>query len=192
MSTETTDAAAQPTLSDLQAKYEAMEDRLADLEARAEEEDGPPKMTVIAIHGTLDMAYPTLILSSMAAAFDWDVTVFASFWALDLLHEEKSKNLKMSAVGNPALGVPSLLGVMPGMNTVATRMMKKKIDDVGTESVEELIGRALDNGVRFLACQMTAELMGYEEDDFIEGVETGVGAATALLDMEDSDIQLVI
>ncbi|MDX1746688.1 MAG: DsrE/DsrF/DrsH-like family protein [Halobacteriales archaeon] len=192
MSTETTDTAAQYSLADLQAQYEDMEDRLAAVETLVDDADDPPKMTVIAINGTLDMAYPTLILSSMAAAFDWDVTVFASFWALDMLHKEKSKKLKMSAVGNPALGVPSILGVMPGMNGVATRMMKKKIADVGTESIDQLIQRALDNGVRFLACQMTADVMGYEEDDFIEGVETGVGAATALLDMEDSDIQLVI
>jgi peroxiredoxin family protein len=179
-----------------QLSREALEERLENLEAQveamAEDEDQTTKMTIIAVHGTLDMAYPTLILSGMAAAFDWDVTVFATFWALDLLHEEKSKNLQMSSAGNPHMPVPNLLAVMPGMDRMTTRMMNRKIDDLGTETVEQLMNRALDNGVEFLACQMTADLMGYEEDEFIDGVTTGVGAAKALFEMEESDVQLVV
>lgn len=173
-----------------------MQNRLDELEAQlavyADEQDQLPKMDVIAIHGTLDMAYPTLILSSVAAAFDWEVTVFASFWALDLLHKEKSKNLKISALGNPAIPMPNMLAVLPGGDRLATMMMRRQIEGIGTETVEQLIERAMDAGVTFQACGMAMELMGYEEDDFIDGVETNVGAATALLDMADSDIQLVI
>jgi len=191
MSTETDDTTAQPSMADLAARLDAVEEELS-MAATTTEEDGPTKMTIIAIHGSLDMAYPTLILSSLASAFDWDVTVFASFWALDLLHEKKSKQLKLSSLGNTALPVPNLLGVLPGMDRVTTRMMKKRIADVGTAPVDELIQTAMDNGVEFQACQMTADLMGYEEDDFIDGVRTGVGAAVALMDMEEADIQLVI
>lgn len=173
-----------------------MSERLDELEAQlaalAEDQDQEPKMVIVGVHGSLDMAYPTLILSSLAAAMDWDVTVFASFWALDLLHKDKSRHLKVSPVGNPSLGMPNLLGVLPGMTSVATRMMERKIDDLGVDTVEELIERAIDNGVKFQACQMTADLMGYEEEDFIDGVQTGVGAATALLAMQDADVQLVI
>ncbi len=191
MSTEIDDTSTQPSLPDLAARLEAVEEELAMAEATTAE-DRPTKMTIIAIHGSLDMAYPTLILSSLAGAFDWDVTVFTSFWALDLLHEKKSKNLKLSSVGNTALPMPNLLGVLPGMDRMTTWMMKRKIDEVGTAPVDELIKSAMDNGVEFQACQMTADLMGYEEDDFIEGVTTGVGAAVALMDMEEADIQLVI
>lgn len=191
MSTETDDTTAQPSMADLAARLDAVEEELS-MAATTTEEDRPTKMTIIAIHGSLDMAYPTLILSSLASAFDWDVTVFASFWALDLLHEEKSKQLKLSSLGNTALPVPNLLGVLPGMDRVTTRMMKKRIADVGTAPVDEFIQTAMDNGVEFQACQMTADLMGYEEDDFIDGVRTGVGAAVALMDMEEADIQLVI
>lgn len=190
MSTE-----AEPTTDELPSRAELnerLEELEAQMEAMAEDEDQTTKMTIIAVNGTLDMAYPTLILSGMAAAFDWDVTVFATFWALDLLHEEKSKNLKMSSAGNPHMPVPNLLAVMPGMDRATTWMMRRQIDDLGTETVEELIDRALDNGVEFLACQMTADLMGYEDDDFIDGVTTGVGAGKALFEMEESDVQLVI
>jgi peroxiredoxin family protein len=186
---------AEPTTDELPSReelYRRIEDLEAQVETMAEDDEEPTKMTIVAVHGTLDMAYPTLILSGMAAAFDWDVTVFATFWALDLLHEEKSKNLKMSSAGNPHMPVPNLLAVMPGMDRATTWMMNRRIDDLGTESVEELIDRALDNGVEFLACQMTADLMGYEEADFIDGVTTGVGAAKALFEMEESDVQLVV
>lgn len=111
-------------------------------------------MDVIAIHGTLDMAFPTLILSSVAAAFNWVVTVFASFRALDLLHREKSENLKISALGNPAIPVPNMPAVLPGGNRLATMTMRRQIAGIGTESVEQLVERAMDAGVTFQACGM--------------------------------------
>ena len=189
MSTTPEMDAAPPEMTDLLERLDEVEAQLA---AYAEEAEQLPKMDVIAIHGTLDMAYPTLILSSVAAAFDWDVTVFASFWALDLLHKEKSKQLKISALGNPAIPMPNLLAVMPGGDRLATMLMRRQIAGIGTETVEELIERAMDAGVRFQACGLAMELFGYEAEDFIDGVETDVGAGTALLDMADSDIQLVI
>jgi len=120
------------------------------------------------------------------------VTVFHTFWGLDILHEEQSKNLKLSAVGNPSMGVPNLVAAVPGMDTVATKMMARRIEDNGTASIEELIDLALDQGAELQACQMTADLMDYEDDEFYEGVTTGVGAAAALADMGDADIQLLV
>lgn len=200
MSSETNQAAeTTPTSSEgnesrsrteLEARIEQLEDRLADVEA--ESEDDTPKMSIIATKGTLDMAYPPLILASTAAAFGWDVTVFHTFWGLDILHEDRSKNLKLSSVGNPNMPVPNAIGALPGMDRVTTRMMEKQIRDNDTATIEELLETSLDMGVEFQACQMTIDLMDYDEDDFYDGVTTGVGAATALQDMADADIQLLI
>jgi peroxiredoxin family protein len=181
----------EPTVAELKEQIEALEAKVDGLEIETQD-DGPTKMTIVAVSGTLDMAYPTLILSSIAGAFDWDVTVFASFWALDMLHEEKHDNLKMSSAGNPAMPVPNLLAVLPGMDAATTWMMKKQIDDIGTDTVPELIERAMSVGVEFQACQMTMDLMDYDDDDFIEGVTTGVGAAHALRNMASSDVQLLV
>jgi peroxiredoxin family protein len=71
-------------------------------------------------------------------------------------------------------------------------MMQRKMDEQDVESVRELIDRAMDAGVDFEACQMTAELMEYDEDAFIDGVTTGAGAGGALMNMSDADIQMVI
>jgi peroxiredoxin family protein len=184
------DDATQPSRAELQARVEELEDRLADVES-ASGDDGK-KMSIIATKGTLDMAYPPLILASTAAAFGYDVTVFHTFWGLDILHEEHSKNLKMSSVGNPNMPVPNVVGALPGMDRVTTSMMERRIDDNDTATIEELLQTSLDMGVEFQACQMTIDLMDYDEADFYDGVTTGVGAATAIQDMADSDIQLLI
>jgi len=177
------------SVADLQAQLEELESQVEELQG---DEDEPTRMTIIATKGTLDMAYPVLILAPMAAAFGWNVTVFSTFWALDMLHVEKHKNLKLSSVGNTSMPLPNLVAVLPGMDWMTTRMMRRKIDEVGTDTVPELIERGLDAGVEFQACQMTMDLMDYEEDDFIEGVETGVGAAHALRKMAKSDVQLLV
>jgi len=174
----------------LQERIEELEEQVASLET--EVGDGQKKMTIVATQGTFDMAYPPLILASTAAAFGWDVVVFHTFWGLDILHEEKSSDLKLSAVGNPNMPMPNALAALPGMDRMATRMMEKRIDENGTATIEELIELSLDQGVDLQACQMTIELMEYDEDDFYDGVTTGVGAATALQHMAESDIQLLV
>jgi len=178
------------TEAELQARIEELEDKVATLET--DEGDDTKKMTIVATQGTFDMAYPPLILASTAAAFGWDVVVFHTFWGLDILHEENSKDLKLSAVGNPNMPMPNALAAIPGMDAMATRMMRKRIDENGTATIEELIDLSLDQGVDLQACQMTIELMDYDEDDFYDGVTTGVGAATAIQHMADSDIQLLV
>jgi len=196
MSTDSPDAgeadadatAGTPDLATLQSRIEDLEESVADVESA----DDTKQMTIIATQGTLDMAYPPLILASTAAAFGWDVVVFHTFWGLDVLHEDKAENLKLSAVGNPSMPMPNALAALPGMDSLATRMMQKKIDDNGTASIQELIDLSLDQGVDLQACQMTMELMDYDEDDLMDGVTTDVGAATALEHMADSDIQLLV
>jgi len=190
MSTDTPNTSSDdaPSRAELAARVDELEDALAEATA----EDDGKKMSIIATKGTLDMAYPPLILASTAAAFGYEVTVFHTFWGLDILHEERSRNLQLSSVGNPNMPVPNAVAAIPGMDRVTTKMMEKKIDDNETATIEELIDTSLDMGVEFQACQMTIDLMDYDEDDFYDGVTTGVGAATAIQDMADADIQLLI
>ena len=176
------------TREELEERVAALEERGADVECRDEQ----PKISIIATKGTLDMAYPPLILASTAAAFGYEVTVFHTFWGLDILHQEKSKDLKLSSVGNPNMPVPNAVAAFPGMDRIVTKMMEKQIADNDTATIEELLDTSLDMGVEFQACQMTIDLMGYDEADFYDGITVGVGAATAIRDMAESDIQLLI
>jgi len=196
MSTDNPTTSADETDTEFDAaELQALRDRVEELEesmAAVDTGDEQKKMTIVATQGSFDMAYPPLILASTAAAFGWDVVVFHTFWGLDILHEERSKNLKLSSVGNPNMPLPNAVAALPGMDRVTTKMMEKKIADNDTATIEELIETSLDMGVEFQACQMTIDLMDYDEADFYDGVTTGVGAATALQDMADADIQLLV
>jgi peroxiredoxin family protein len=172
----------------------ALRERIDDLESEVAtlREDGPESMTIIATQGSLDMAYPPLILASTAAAFGWDVTVFHTFWGLDILHEERSTELKVSAVGNPSMPMPNVLGALPGGDALATWYMNREIADNGTATIEELVETSLEMGVDLQACEMTTELFDYDHDEFYDGVTTDVGAATALQHMAEADVQLLV
>jgi len=183
-----------PSRAELQAQVTALQERVEELESGvvADDADGGKRMTIIATKGTLDMAYPPLILASTAAAFGWDVTVFHTFWGLEILHEERSKELQLSSVGNPNTPMPNLVAALPGMDRLTTELMNRQIDEVGTPTIAELVDTCLEMGVDLQACQMTADMMDYDEAEFYDEVTTGVGAASALSEMADADIQLLV
>lgn len=185
---EPSDNATQGMVSLLE-RIEKLEAQVTSLQ---EDQSSQQKLTIVASKGTLDMAFPPLNLASTAAAFDYDVSVFHTFWGLDVLHEEHSKNLPMSSVGNPNVPMPNLLGVLPGMDEMTARMMKRKMKDNGNAMIEDLVHLCLDHEVDLLACGTTIDLMGYDGDDFYDGVTVGVGAPTAFQEMATADIQLFI
>jgi peroxiredoxin family protein len=78
------------------------------------------------------------------------------------------------------------------MDRAATWLLNRKITENGTASVRELLDLAVETGVTLQACQMTMDLMDYDDDEFIDGVTAGVGAATALEHMGEADVQLLV
>lgn len=152
------------------------------------------KMALIATKGTLDMAYPPFILGSTAAALGWDVQIFFTFYGLQLLRKDLS-DVKISPLANPAMPMPVPMPVMvqalPGMESMATMMMKQKMKSKGVASLEELREVCLEADVKFIACQMTVDLFDFSKDDFISNVEFG-GAATFMNFAGRSDVCLFI
>ncbi len=153
------------------------------------------KMTIIASKGTLDMAYPPLILATTAASMDFDVTIFFTFYGLELLKKGNADKLKISPLGNPAMPmpvpIPTLVAALPGMEAFAGAMMKSMFNKHGVASLGQLLDLAKESGVKLIACQMTMDVMGYKQSDFIDGVEFG-GAATWLDAAADAGINLFI
>lgn len=156
-------------------------------------EDRPKRMALISAHGSLDEAYPPLILASAAVAMEFEVAIFFTFYGLNIIHKEKMHKLKVSAVGNPAMPVPvpSLVGVMPGMMGMATNMMKGWMSKAGTATVPELIEACVEFDVRMIACQMTMDVLGIKREELLDNVEIG-GAATFLEYAADADITLYL
>jgi len=154
------------------------------------------EMTLIASKGTLDWAYPPFILASTGIAMGKHVTVFCTFYGLNLLLKDLS-HLRISPQGNPDMPmkmpfgpkwfqsidfgqkIPNFLWSIPGLELFATKMMKKTFKNNGMASIEELRKICIEMGVKFIACEMTMGMFGFSREDFIEGIEFA-GAATYL------------
>jgi peroxiredoxin family protein len=144
-------------------------------------EEPRKRLAVIAMHGTLDMAYPPLILSTAAAAMDMDAAIFFTFYGLEILKKGKADHLQVAPIANPAMPVPmpNILGMLPGMTAMATTMMNGWMKKANVAKLSELLTIAVESGVRLIACQMTMDVMGVKKEDLIDGLEIG-GAATFL------------
>lgn len=163
-------------------------------EKEAEKEQKTPKLAIIATKGTLDWAYPPLILATTAAALGWDVGIFFTFYGLNIIHKEKSKHLQVAPLGNPAMPmpVPNIVGAIPGMTAMGTTVMKKMFSSHHVSSIDELLEMAVDSGVKMWPCGMTLEVFGYKQDDFIDGIQQVCGAAHFIGYAQDADVSLFI
>jgi peroxiredoxin family protein len=152
------------------------------------------KLAIIASKGTLDMAYPPFILGSTAAALDFDVQIFFTFYGLTLLRKDLS-GVKISPLANPAMPMPVpmpvLVSALPGMESMATMMMKQKIKSKGVASIEDLRTACLESGVKMIGCEMTIDLFDFDKKDFIDGIEFG-GASTFLAFAGEANASLFI
>jgi peroxiredoxin family protein len=151
------------------------------------------KLAIIATKGTLDFAYPPLILATTAAALDYEVTIFWTFYGLQVL--KKERNLKISPLGNPGMPMPVpmpvLIQALPGMESMATVMMKQKMAGKGVASIDELYDMAVESDVEMIACQMTVDLFDFKHSDLVDGVEYA-GAARFFEVAQDADITLFV
>lgn len=158
-------------------------------------ENGAKKMTIIASKGSLDMAYPPLILATTAAAMDMDVTIFFTFYGLEIIKKDNADRLKVSPLGNPAMPmpvpIPALVAALPSMQAIATSMMKSMFKKHNVATIAELLSLAQEAGVKLIACQMTMDVMGVKQSDIIDGVEFG-GAATWMDQAAGSQVNLFV
>jgi peroxiredoxin family protein len=142
------------------------------------------RMAIIAAHGSLDGAYPPLILATAALSMDMEAGIFFTFYGLQILKKGMADKLQVSPIANPAMpqpipgiSIPNILGVLPGMTAVATSMMNGWMRKAHVAKLSELLDSAMEFGVRLIACQMTMDVMGIKKEDLIDGIEIG-GAAT--------------
>ncbi|MEM0348647.1 MAG: DsrE/DsrF/DrsH-like family protein [Candidatus Caldarchaeum sp.] len=143
-----------------------------------EEKSQASKLCIILSKGTLDMAYPALMLANAAAVMGYEVHIFFTFWGMNVIDKRKIDSLKVSSVGNPALPMPNLLGALPGMTALVTKMLKNKMAKQRVPSIRELIKTAKEAGVKLHACSTTMDVMGLKKEDFIPEVDDIVGAAS--------------
>lgn len=157
------------------------------------------KMSIIVTKGTLDWGYPPFILASTAAALDVDVTLFFTFYGLQLLKKDVS-HLQISTLGNPGMEMPmmgmhmtmpNIVSAIPGVDAMASSMMRSLIKKKGVASIAELREMCVDSDVKIVGCQMTLDLFEWTPEQMIPEMELG-GAATYMAEALESDINLYI
>ena len=163
-------------------------------------QERPRRLALVASKGSLDMAYPPLILATTAAAVGWEVGIFFTFYGLDIINKKKLAKLKVAPVGNPAMPppisgvpiqVPNIVGMLPGMTELATAFMKSWMERANMPSVAEMVQMCVDMGVQLFACATTMGVMGVKEEDLVEGVSC-LGATGFLDFAADADVNLFI
>ena len=150
------------------------------------------KLVIICSKGSLDMAYPPLMLATTAAAMGMQVDLYFTFWGMNMITKKTIDSLKIPSVGNPALPMPNILGMLPGMSSMATSMMKKNMQKIKMPSIREMIATAKESGVRFHACSPSMNMMGLTKEDLIPEVDDIIGAATYLELASEDAITLFI
>jgi peroxiredoxin family protein len=147
--------------------------------------NGKRKLALVASKGSLDMAYPPLILANAARMSGIDVEMFFTFWGLDIITKKKMSKLNVATVGNPNMhpwvGIPTLLGALPGMSAAASWMMRGEIKKLGFPRVPEFMKLVIDAGANVYGCQMSMDMMKLTVDDLVDG-------ATVLGAMEFMDL----
>jgi peroxiredoxin family protein len=149
--------------------------------------DEPRKVAFICSKGNLDMAYPALIMGWAALGNGIEVTIFFTFWGMDLINKARvdhleippvaNSSMKMNLMGVPGyVGIPQFMGAFPGMTAFATSLMNKKMKDLGVPPVREYMQMLVDGGAKLYACKMSVDMMDLKMEDFVDGVQAIVTA----------------
>jgi peroxiredoxin family protein len=133
-------------------------------------------VSIICSKGSLDMAYPGLVLANAARMSGIEATLFFTFWGLDIVTEEKVDKLHVPTVGNPSMPIPTWLGGFPGVEGLASLMMKKDMEKLDLPTVREMIEMLSDAGAHLYACRMAMDMFKRKEEDLLPQVESVISA----------------
>ncbi len=131
------------------------------------------KVSIIVSKGSLEGVYPALIMANGARAEGIEATLFFTFFGLDAIIDKRMDHLKVATVGNPAMHIPTLVGALPGMSSLATKMMNQKMEKLDIPPVREFMEMIADTGCDIYACKATVDMFDLDQEDFCPQV-TGI------------------
>ena len=129
------------------------------------------KVSIVISKGSLEGVYPGLIMANGARMDGIEATLFFTFFGLDAIMKKRVNKLKVATVGNPAMHMPTMLGMLPGMSAMATSMMKKEMDKIDIPPVDEFLEMIKDAGADLYACKATVDMFKLTMDDFVPQVD---------------------
>ena len=129
------------------------------------------KMMLILSKATLDNVYACFILANGARMEGIESEIFFTFFGLEAVQKEKLNNLHVATVGNPAMHIPTMLGGLPGMESFATNMMKKKIEELDIPPIDEFLEILSASGTKLWVCKLAMDMFDLKEEDLYEDVD---------------------
>jgi peroxiredoxin family protein len=139
--------------------------------ADTQHDDRIQKVSIIISQGSLEGVYPGLIMANGARAEGIAANVFFTFFGLDAIHRARHEHIKVAAVGNPGLHMPTLVGGLPGVSTLMTHYLNHKMEQLDIPSIPEFVEMIADTGAGLYACKASVDLFGLDQDDLIPQVE---------------------
>ena len=129
------------------------------------------KVSIVVSKGSLEGIYPGLIMANGARMEGIDADIFFTFFGLDAIRKDRFAKIKVATVGNPGMHIPTLIGAIPGMSWLATKMMAGKMEKLDIPPIPEFIELIADSGAHLYACKATVDMFGLTMDDFVPQVE---------------------
>jgi peroxiredoxin family protein len=129
------------------------------------------KMMIILSKATLENVYACFVLANGARMEGIEAEIFFTFFGLEAIHNKKLDHLHIATVGNPAMHMPTMLGGLPGMEALATAMMKKEMEKIDMPDVREFLEILTASGVKLWACKLAMDMFHYKKEDMIEDVD---------------------
>jgi peroxiredoxin family protein len=129
------------------------------------------KVAIVVSKGSLEGIYPGLIMANGARMEGIEADLFFTFFGLDAIRKDRQEKIKVATVGNPGMHLPTLLGALPGLSALATRMMKRQMEKIDIPPIPEFIELVADSGVHLYACKATVDMFGLTMDDFVPQVD---------------------
>lgn len=129
------------------------------------------KMMLILSKATLDNVYACFVLANGARMEGIESEIFFTFFGLEAIQKARLNHLHVATVGNPAMHIPTMIGGLPGMEAVATKMMKSKIEKLDIPPVDEFLEILTASGTKLWACKLAMDMFDLEENDLIGDID---------------------
>lgn len=129
------------------------------------------KVSIVISKGSLEGIYPGLIMANGARMEGIEANVFFTFFGLDAITRKRQSRIKVATVGNPGMHIPTIIGALPGMSWLATKMMARKIEQLDIPPVPEFIELISDSGAGIYACRASVDMFGLDGQDFVPQVD---------------------
>lgn len=129
------------------------------------------RVSIVVSHGSLEGVYPALIMANGARMEGIEASLFFTFFGLEPIIERRMDRLQVATVGNPAMHIPTLIGMLPGFQTLATSMMKKEMEKLDIPPVREFLQMIHDTGAEIYACKASVDMFHFKKQDFWPGVD---------------------